>query len=108
MRDIVEVINNISKSERNMLVEKLNDSDLFKFVPCVVLGEKGFVKTSIGWVKVREPKKNHPKYGDSYLAIGFISFEDEKGYVGELVNTEKAYFKDYHNRLKRIYLEFKK
>lgn len=98
-----------SKEQRNSLVNKLNESDLFKFTPLMIIRDEGWVKTSIGWIDVKKPLYSHPRFNGRPLPVGFISANNrnkEKYYL-ELVNNNERFPEDYHSRLRAIYLSLK-
>lgn len=96
----------LSEEQKNNLVSKLVDTE-FKFVQAVTFSKdcKRMV-TNIGWVKVREPRPDHPQFDEHYLPIGFIgaSSKNEGKYYAELVNTDEKFPENYHSRLRKIYL----
>jgi len=87
-----EIRKNLSKSQRNKLVRKINNSNLFRFTPLF----KNKTRESLsGWVDISEENSD---------PVGFIG-EDSEGFYLELVNINLKFPKDYHSELREIYLD---
>lgn len=107
MKTSIEYVReDLSKEQRDNLV-KILEHTKFKFVPAVLFDKHCRpVTINIGWVDVKEPKPDHPKFSSSPLPIGFIgaNSKNEGKYYAKLVNTDKKFSEDYHPQLREIYL----
>ncbi len=97
---IEKIKENLSEEEVNSILARLDETGL-KFNRVISLDGK--VVKPVGHINVKEPRKNHPKYNDVLLPVGFIGRERSgDNYCIQLVNTDLKFPEDYHERFRRL------